>query len=178
MAEWQRVEDDDPARCQASNRTEQCHFKAQEGSNYCPRHGGNRGAAKLRETTLNSYHLSKFRIRTQRHAGSVKDLSGEIGMLKSMLEVQWNRINTPAELVLASGPISTLITKIKELTDSALKLDLQLGKNLDRVQAMQLAEEIINAITTHVTDSEVVEAIANEILEIVSRATGGGPGGV
>lgn len=98
-----------------------------------------------------------------------KDLQGELAMLRSMLEMQWNRCSNNTALLLASGPISEMISKIKGLVETIQKIDLQSGVMLDKNQIIQLGQEIVAIIMIHITDTAVIEEIANGIATIIER---------
>ncbi len=175
MENWPRVADDSPERCKGTCGTHQCNNQREGISEYCPAHGGNRANQVARRREVAGFHIGRFQNRVGRLATADKGLDAELAMLRSMLEIQWNRCKNANELVIASGPISNLISQIRGTLESASKLADKMSTTMDATQAQVMGEQIIACISKHVSDSAVLEEIADEIARIVA---GGGPGGV
>jgi hypothetical protein len=173
QSKFTKVAEDSPDRCQAvSKNVGQCRYRRQEGSQYCPRHGGNRGAAALKKEKLRNYHLGelmKKRVLEMSNSDDIKSLRDEIGIVRVMLEKRLNLLVDDHDVVMNTGPVMQMIQAIERLVVSCHRVEKDMGELLDRPQIMQFADEIIQSVTTHVSDKDVVFEIANDILEIVER---------
>jgi len=169
---FERVEDDDPSRCQAVIGTiGQCKIKAVEGSKYCPNHGGNE-KDNIKAAEISNYQLAKYQARLERMKAnpSIKSLRDEVVILRMMLETRLNACETDTDLLLHSGPISELVVKIEKLVSSCHKLEGSMGRLLDKSAILQFASEVITIISKHIKEENTLELIADEILQSVSRS--------
>lgn len=169
---WERVEEDDPNRCQAVMATKgQCRNKARDGSQFCPAHGGNVAVQKLEKEEQQMYRLKKYQVRLEEFADGdkIKSLRNEIGILRILIEERMNICHTDLDLMLHSSALSDLVTKVEKLVTSCNRLEGQLGAMLDKTQALQLGSEIVEIVARHVENEETLESIANEIIETISR---------
>lgn len=171
---FERVADDDPNRCQGVKPTQgQCNNKAIEGSQFCPAHGGNRGANELAKEKKFMYQLTKFKARMADFATNpaIKGLREEIGVLRMVLETTINRCKDEHDLMLASTGISNMVCNIERMVTSCHKLEMNLGQLLDRNKAMLMADEMIQIITSEIKDEEVITRIARQIGACMNRVT-------
>lgn len=170
----ERVEPDDPRRCQhvIPNRG-QCILVQVEGSKFCINHGGSIALKQAKTATLRNYRLNKFHqeIREKSDSSEIKSLRDEIGILRHILQEKINQCNDTHDLLLQSGPISDLVMKIDKVVVSCNRLETQLGGMLDTTQAFQLAAEFIEIISKYVDDEEALSAISNEFSQTISRPT-------
>jgi len=151
-----------------------CPLNAMDDSEYCENHSRAREEhPSQKKKRLFNYNLGKFRAKVQDFAISpaLKNLHEEIGVLRLMLESLINRCEDDHELMMNSTQISTLVLNIERLVTSANKLDINLGQLLDRNQATQLADELIQIITEEITDEEAVAHIAARITASMTRIT-------
>ena len=86
-----------------------------------------------------------------------------------MLEETLNRCNDEHDLMLRSTSISNLVANIERLVLSAHKLEINLGQLLDRNRALQLADELIQIITSEVQDEEAIKRISVQITGAMNR---------
>lgn len=169
---WERVEEDSPDRCQAVIATKgQCMNRKMENSNYCPAHGGNRANKAAKEEEMRMYRIGKYqqRVNSLEDHGKIKSLRSEIAILRMMLEERLNQCSDSHDLMLHSQVVSNLVTNIEKLVTSCNRLDLQLGNMLDPTQAISWINEIVEIISTHIEDTEVLNTIADEILTSFQR---------
>lgn len=162
---WERVEEDDPRRCQAVRPTVgQCMNRAVDGSNYCYAHGGNKGEEKKKKQNMNNFRLNMHKERAEElnNSDEITSLKDEVTLLRILIEERWNRCSNQQELLLSSGPLSDLIMKCSALVEKCHKLDTKLGNLLDRSKIIQFAQIIIEIISKHV-DEEILESISSEI---------------
>jgi len=168
MADIEKVEADDPNRCQATTSKGQCLNKAHEHSNFCLAHGGNKGAEAAEAASVRNYQLAKFQAKLDRHAASpsIKSLRDEVGILRMLMEEQLNRCKDSHDLVVQSASISDLVMKIDKLVTSCHKLEGSLGQLLDKQVILQFANETITLI------ANVLKGEDNKIREIADGITG------
>jgi len=99
----------------------------------------------------------------------ITSMVSEIKVLKGLMTVMWNRCKDENELAMRAGPIGDLTQKIEKLVTSAHKLNKDLGAMLNEQQIEEFGREIIDIVSRHVTDTVVLEAIANDIAELETR---------
>lgn len=166
--DWSRVDADDPNRCQAQAGSRgQCYNKVMEHSKFCPAHGGNRANAAGKEASKRIYmaELWRERIAAMEDHSKLKTLSSEIGILRMMLDARLKLCTTEMDLAIHASSIGELISKIEKLVTSCDRLDTRLGGMLDTTQAMAWMTDVVEIISRHVEDSDVLSLIADEILE-------------
>ena len=165
-AKFERVDADDPNRCQYIIPTRgQCILKACEGSSYCAAHGGNRGFQSKEKQSLKNYRLNKFadRISEKSSSSDILSLRNEIGILRLLLEEKINRCADESDLVMMSGPLSDLVIKIEKMVSSCNRLDSKLGNYLDRNEILQFSQVIVKIISDNIEDEALLEKISSEI---------------
>lgn len=138
-----------------------------QGSNYCRMHGGHTVANTTEKENIRRYNVAKWRAKIERHAGSsdLTNLNEEIGVLRMLLEEHLNRCENDVDLVTMTPVMADLVMKIDKVVNSCHKLQDRLGHLLDKNQILQFASLVVEIISTHVEDSEVVAIIANRIAE-------------
>lgn|SRR5215471_1213074 len=164
------VSPDSPRRCQGSTMARQCPYEAVEGTPYCPRHGGNKPAQAKEQQSLRNYRFSRYQGRVNEFADNdqVKSLREEIGVLRMTLEEIVNQCKSSTELVIFSGRIADLVVKIQKLVESCHRLELSSGEMFDKTRALNLASTIINVVSNHVPNPDILSAISNEILLLIA----------
>lgn len=168
---WERVEDDDPRRCQAVGAAGQCHLAAIEGQKCCPAHGGVAHKAKSDVKQANMYRIAKYQKRLEEFAehDKIKSLRDEIGLLRILIEERWNQCKVPLDVMLHSTVLADMLMKVEKLVTSCNRLEGQLGTMLDKTQAMQLGQEIVEIVGRHIENEDTLSAIADEIGESIAR---------
>lgn len=150
---WERVTDPaDPRRCQAVVQAHgQCMNVAVEGCVCCLAHGGARQARRLEENETRMYNLGKWRAKVSKFQDhdKIKSLREEIGLLRVMIDERMAMCQSETDLVLYSGPLSDMIMKVEKLVTSCNKLETHLGGILDKTQALQLGQEMVEIIGRH-----------------------------
>lgn len=174
MAEWERVEQDDPERCQSVDGQGQCPYKAIPPSNHCPRHGANRAVATTKNENIRNYNLGKWRARVNEFADNpkVKSLREEIGIMRMMLEEILLRCNDSADLVLYNGKISDMIVKIQKLVESCHKLEERTGVLLDKQAIIVVCDSIVKIIGEKIEDPDALNDIACRMVDVVAKIGG------
>ena len=171
---YERVEEDNPERCQNSGKTGQCNLRAVPGGTHCVCHGGVSQIEVQRNKKLNNYRLTKFQARLERHAGSdnIKSLREEIGILRMVLEEKLNACDDLNSLIYMAAPVSELVLKIEKLVVSCHKLEGSMGQHLDKASILQFAQEVIMVISNILDPlkfTDQLEQISSEVLKIVGR---------
>lgn len=149
---WERVkEPDDPRRCQAVVPNGQCLNVSCENSEYCLAHGGRHGATKAKAEANRMYNLGKWRQAVSKFQDhdQLKSLREEIGLLRVMIDERMNACSDASELLMYSGPLSDMIMKVEKLVTSCNKIETHLSGVLDKTQALQLGQEMVEIIGRH-----------------------------
>lgn len=166
-----------PGRCQAVNTKGQCCnlgvlLKDNTHTANCIVHGGNKQRDSVKAESLRNYRLTRFHAELQRHAESphLKSLRDEIAILRMVLEERLNSCNDATDLILQSGPISELVSKIERVVNTCHKLDSSMGQLLDKQAILNFASVVIGIISKALgDDTEKLNLIADEILATVGR---------
>jgi len=165
--EWERCAPHDPNRCQSSGQGGQCPYKAKEGSKYCSRHSSNTDTLQAR-AAANMYRLTKYQDRVSEFAthDELKNLRGEIGILRMSLEEIINSCNGDQAMLIAySGKIADMVVKIRTLLLSCQKLDVQLGNVLDRDKVILIAQAFIELAAEFVPNPEHLDVLGQKMLQ-------------
>jgi len=171
-SKWERVDEDDPSRCQhVIPTTGQCRNKAVEGSSYCPAHGGNKAYQAKQKSELRNYRLTQFKARIQELGNSeeILSLKDEVGILRLLIEEKINRCTNTNELLLVSGPLGDLIMKVERVVESCNRLESRLGNFLDRAKILTFAQTIVQIVSQYIQDEEQLDSLSNEILEALNH---------
>jgi hypothetical protein len=168
-----RCAEDDPCRCQAmGGRGGQCSYKATEGSQYCPMHGGHFAAKQAEAKRQRLYNLAKWQDRIGEHANhdQAKSLREEIGILRILLEGVMGLCQDQNDLLMYSNKISDLATKIEKLVSSCHRLEEKTGMLLDKHAALKIATQIVDIIGAYIEDADIMETISQQIAQCIIGA--------
>ncbi len=163
---WEKIKDEfDTRRCQGITRQGQCSNIRMEGSEFCPAHGGNKGAESREKKNMNNFRLTQFKTRASElsESNNLSSLKDEVALTRILIEEMWNRCSSSQELLLSSGPLSDLIGKSAALVEKCHKLDSRLGNLLSRSQVMQFAQVIVEIISRNITDEKILESMSDDI---------------
>ena len=163
---WERVDEDSPDRCQSITPQGQCTLKKVEHSDYCPAHGGNSVFQANERKELRNYRLNQFKNRVSELASSdsILSLREDIGILRMLIESKINQCNNQTDLLLIAGPLSDLLMKVEKVTTSCGRLDMRLGRLLDKSKILQFAQTMVQIVSDEIDDNEVLEKISTRIL--------------
>lgn len=167
---WERVSDPaDPCRCQANAAHGQCMNKAVAPSEYCMAHGGNKAAEKAEVAETRMYNLGKWRSKTNKFQDhdKLKSLREEIGILRVCIDERMSMCQDVAELLLYSGPLTDMIMKVEKLVLSCNKIEYHLAGVLDKTQALQLGQEMVEIIGKHLDTIVDKAALISKITAVV-----------
>lgn len=169
-----RCSEDDPNRCQAVGKSGQCPYKAVEGAVNCHRHKGESQVRAKEAKRVHDYRLQVWQNRMTEFAASDKvvSLAGEIGILRLILEETLNRCTDSHDLVLMSTRISGICTQIEKLVVSFDKMSTKSANLLTKGAALSMAGQIVDIISSHVTDSAAIDKISNSIIDMIARLAG------
>lgn len=170
-SKWERVEEDDPRRCQHIGSQGQCRIKAVDGSSYCPAHGGNKAYQAAEKRELRNYRLNKFKERLGElgNSNEILSLKDEISILRMLVEEKMNACSDNTDLILMAGPLSDLMMKIERVVTSCQRLDSRLGNLLDKGRVIHLAQAMVQIISDEIDDPEILEKISNKILKLLQN---------
>jgi len=132
-------------------------------------HGGNKAIEAQNRESVRNYRLTKWenRVRDFAKSGGVKSLREEIGILRMVLEETINKCENNVDLLLYAHKISDLVLKIEKLVSSCHRLENSMGMLLDKSAALHLAGQIVEIIGNHITDSDIVDNVANDIARVL-----------
>lgn len=184
---WERVKDPaDPRRCQANDGKGQCLNMRAVNSEYCPVHGGIRGIRKEIKAENKMYRLGKWRAAVSRFQDhdQLKSLREEIGIMRMMIDEKLSACQDAQDLLMISGPMGDMIAKVEKLVLSCDKIESHLAGILDKTQALQLGQEMVEIIGRHLDtvadkdsllkalkdlDPETLEMVANALVDFKNK---------
>jgi hypothetical protein len=151
----------------------QCQFIAEEGSVFCARHCGQDMQDKRNREEVRNYQLSKFRAEVMSKADNpkVKSLREEVGMLREMIQMIWNQCRDADDIVMRSGKIADLITKLDKLVSSCHRLEAATGQLLDRQVALTFADKVVQIIQVNVNDPVILANISDQVTLALAQST-------
>lgn len=180
-----KVEDEDPNRCQSlSIKGDQCSFKSvkaliEEGilegfdpkdaqnAVSCPQHNGFASVRSYQKKRLHSYRLQIWQERIEEFAEAedVKNLRGEIAIVRLMIETIINQCQgNETQLIVYSQRLGDLIRKCESLVRSCDRLETNMGMMLDKTQALTFGSKVVEIISRHINDPEVLDQISGDII--------------
>lgn len=171
----QRVAEDDPMRCQSTFAGGQCPYKRMDGSQYCAMHGGNKAIDSARKRSVHDYKLQQWQERVDELAGSqhVKNLRGEIGILRMTLENILGQIKGPAQFPLFADKIGSTVREIKGLVEVCQKIEERNKELLSKTEVFNIADAVINLMSKFITDPEDLLAAGEELYGIITGIASG-----
>lgn len=158
---------DHPRRCQAVNARGQCNNLASEGSSYCAAHGGNKAREAAAKATRyqNSVLGTKILLLTQ--DPEYKSLKDEVALLRALLQTVLESIHDAGDIIIHSGMIADLVSRVERTVVSCHKLDQSLGSTLDRGAILKFAGMIVDILSSELADTEQLNRIAAKIANII-----------
>lgn len=166
-------------QCEYMTTRGQCCKAAIEPSRFCEDHSATSAA-----TMINQYRIACKLLgdAPARHAQAdeIKNLKGEIAILRSALERRLNMIDSDAELIAAMPTMKDFALALEKLATSCHNMDVKLGNLIDKQALMSLAQKMIGIIDRNIrifADSkpsqeqvdEAVETIGQEIVKAIAE---------
>lgn len=175
LRKWSKTDDPD-LRCDFNlTNGSQCGNLAEPSVSRCPMHGANKQLEATERSSLRLYRLAKFQKRADEltdHA-KVKGLREEIAILRILLENKFNQCDDEHQLLLSAGPISDMVMKIEKVVSSCHRLENSLGGLLDKTRIKQIANEMLNSVSTRAkevlsTEDVDEDKISEKLLELIA----------
>lgn len=157
-------------QCQGKQNGQSCPNRPLSGKKYCNScnilHGTSTEVGKLR-----AYRLTRWQTRLEEfgESSTLRSLTDEIGISRITLEAIVNSCNNENELLANSHRIADLVSRIEKLIVSCHRLEKSTGALLDKSSVLRLAGDVIGIVQRHVSDAEIVDKIATEIIDSISR---------
>ncbi len=170
-SKFERVEPDNPFRCQGNYTHGQCPYKAVPDSQYCPMHCGGSQANAKAEASKRIYRLSKWQNRVGEIADheQVKGLREEIGILRILMEEIMTLCHDSTTLLMYSNRISDLATRIEKLVSSCHRLEQASGLLLDKSAALNIGAQIVEIVSKYVSNEEALDSIGQGIVDAILK---------
>lgn len=167
------VEANSPVRCQHVGGEAQCYYKRLEGNyQYCPAHAPVYHPELRREVALRRYKLASIHARVEDFIkdSNFKSLREEVALLRHSLEQLMNNLQTPWDFVVYGGRVESMIDKIGRTLSLAHKLDVSTGEMFDKANMMAFTDEILQAISSEVSDAESLKRISLRINNAIEQS--------
>jgi hypothetical protein len=168
-----RVDPDSIERCHGMARMGQCPYQRMPNSVFCPMHSGPVQERALSTQRKRAYQLSQWQARVDEHADNeeAKSLRGEIGILRITLEAVMGQCKSEQDLLMFAPRISDLVTRIEKVVVSCHRLEERTGSLLDKQTAQNLGATIVEIVSRHVTNEELLGQIGDEIARLIVAAS-------
>lgn len=160
---------DDPKRCQETTGNGQCWFTSDEGTNLCSIHKRHDVITERKRIHMFKLDLWQQRLNEFTDHPEVKDLTGEIGVLRLTLEHLLNQIDEAGKFILYAHQIGDLVSKIERTVQTCSNLEIRTGKMLDKATILRLAGDIVASVNSHVQDPDICEKIGNDLITIIMK---------
>jgi hypothetical protein len=165
----------DPRRCQWVIPTRgQCINVSVEDQNYCLAHIKNK-LTVAKKRSMSGYRLTRYKAEVQNkvYDSEVKGLRAEIGILRQLIEERFNMINHENDLLLHSGPIADMISKVEKLVSSCNRIEEKLNITLDKNTVIQIAQEIVEILGELIEDQDVLCEASERICTVIEERANG-----
>lgn len=135
-------------------------------------HGGHAVAEREKERRIHDYRLLQYQARVDDFASSERVLSlrGEIGVTRMTLEQLLNRCKDDQDLLLASSRVTMLVQQLQKLVETSARVESKLGQMMDRGTLQALCDSIVQIISDHVENVDILGQIANKVAGAISEA--------
>ena len=170
---WDMSKHSPEQRCISSNKNGPCPYMKANGSEYCIRHGANKGIQAKAAETQRNYRLQRWQKRVGQFADNtnIKSLREEVGILRMILEEMLHQCKDSMDLLLYSSRMSDLVMKIDKLVTSCDRLENRMGLLLSKDSILHLASMYVQIINTYVQDADTIEKISTE-MQLVTEEVG------
>jgi hypothetical protein len=158
--------------CEYVTSRGQCKTEAIKGDRFCEKH-----SAQARVTMVNQFRIASRALgdAPERHAQAeqLKSISGEIVIMRSLVEQRLNMIEDDSDLIMAMPIIKDCLIASAKLAEVSHSMDTKLGNLLSKAAIISLAQEIIVIIETALRDlvgTEVTTEIVDMSVENIGNA--------
>jgi len=173
---FERVGPRHPNCCQGTIATGRCNYKAVDGSQFCPLHGGGAAAAGTKRAELRNYVLSTAyaqRAGQLANSGHLKDLTDEVALSRLTLESLLKLCKTDNDFLIYGDKINATIKNVQVLVESLQKMQERNKELLDKQTLFSIADDILQIIVSHVTDPDAQKECGEMIYVAIINRLGG-----
>lgn len=170
------TEPDDPRRCTASDKNEQCWRIAAPGCDRCPRH---QGSDKLEPQLIRQYKLTDARLRRrmEEKAGvaNAKSLAEEIYLTRILIEDLMNSAKTDTDRLANCGAYNQLAMTLERLIKTSHQMEQSLNMLLSKTTIVVLGQDIVRILIEELSGvpqyETRIDRITERMLEKIEHAT-------
>lgn len=94
-----------------------------------------------------------------------------MGILRVTLDTKLGSFHSDQELILHAGQVTELAREIGKLAKVAHAIEKDMGQLLDKTQAEAWVQELIGIIGNYITDPEMLQFVAEDMLSSLERRT-------
>jgi hypothetical protein len=181
MAKMERCDEAHPNRCQATFAGGQCPYISaimrQDGENiiyaqYCVMHGASGSITADKKRRQHDYLLQQWseRVDNFSESNNVKNLRGEIGILRLSLEHVLAQVKTPQQFPVFADKIQGLVRDIKSVVEVCQKIEERNKELLSKTEVMNIADTVIQTVAEFIDDSDKLQAIGEALYVSITGA--------
>lgn len=175
MSDMTRIRDeDDENRCTYNIPGHgQCRMKAAEGVERCKKHGGGAQLYHKKKQELKAYEKTKWAasIRESATDPAIKDLACEVGILRMLAANLLKRCKDEHDLMMMSGNIGDLMTKIQKMIESLHRLEKESSGLLSQSKLEQFAFDLLDILTEEIEDRHILDRIGVKVAKALHKIT-------
>ena len=144
-----------------------CRHVKYKKSDFCSHHGGIKSDDLKQRAAAHSYQLETYQARLDvlAYDPNIKNLRGEIGILRMLITTRLDKCKDDYDLLLQSAAIATLVTQANALVTSCHRIETLTGHVLDKQEITEFASKVIKIITEEAPEG-IANAIADRILDV------------
>jgi len=132
-----------------------CHFAVEDDQQYCRKHRRTNFEYAIGTTTPNIPR------------GQLFDLTAETTLLKRILAARAQMLTDSDSLIVYSGHIADLISKVQKLTEGALKLEHDKRNLIPRAEALKLIGTLMQIVADEVQDIAILDKIYQRLEDLI-----------
>lgn len=156
-----------PNRCTTITSKGQCTNESMEGFKVCALHG-RANLADSRRKAVTEIYRCRFQNEIKEFSNSqYMSLRAEVSILRMTLQKLLESCENPVQLLVNVGPISKLTSDISNVLGTMDRINMNSGNLLGPEEIVQLANEIVQAISLEVGDADMLARLAEAIQELV-----------
>jgi len=144
---------------------------APEGATNCQKHGGGAQLQSALKSEVRAYNKVKWikTITDNATDPAIKSLAMEIGILRMLASETLTRCNDGHDLLMYSGPISDMMTKIQRMVESLHKIDKEASGMLDHKALERFGHDLLDILVDEIEDANVIDRIGLKLGRAISK---------
>ncbi len=151
----------DDAVCEAVlPNGKQCHFAAEDGKRHCRKH---------RHLEKSNFDYAVGAELPNIPDSQLYDLTAETRLLKRLVAGRAALLTDSDSLIIYSGHVADLVSRVHKLTEGSLKLEKEKGDLISRTEALALVGTLMQIVADEVDDTNILDNIYHRLEELIGQ---------